>query len=121
MPAAAEGFAELDVGVGEIAAGDGVLFFETEERALGVEDLEEIDLAGAVAETGETFGFACGGDGAVEGDEPFGGAADGDEGVFDFGEGAEDGGFVGGEGLLFESGASGDAGADSAGVEDGSG
>ena len=83
-PTAAEGFVELDVGDGAVCPGVEQAFLEAEEGALGIEDDEEIDLAGLVAEAGEGVCLAGGGGGFLKGGEAFRTAATGDERVLRF-------------------------------------
>ena len=87
-PAAAEGAVELDnrgeAGVAEFGEGE----FGGEEETLGIEDFNIVRHARIIAQFGEFEAGTFGGDGLVLGGDLFAEFPDGDEGVFDFAEGA---------------------------------
>ena len=81
---------ELDGGLlaGGFCLDGGALLSEV--FAFGVDDLEEADEAGFVAEFGEAGGFAGGGGGFFLGGKGTVEVGDAGEGIFDIAEGVED-------------------------------
>lgn len=116
---AAEGFVEGDDGEVDVlfALGDGV--FGLELGAFGVEEIEEVGDAFAVAEAGDVgVAFAFLGLN-VEFDEAFLLGAEVGEGVFGFFQRAQDGVFVRNCGFVGDGGGAADAGSGAADVEGG--
>ena len=85
-PAAAERLIQTDVGGGAVGSGGEQAVLQRQQRALGIEHVEEVDLAGLITLAREFVRLAGELGGLFQGGEAFRGASAGDEGVLGIGK-----------------------------------